>query len=89
MKEFACNDNFIFPFMGKRFHRSRQHGAVQIDGLGFFCKYNRTFKILCYNGSNSDSGCFDGKNLINLHAFKSAFEFFSHLIKQLNIHLVI
>ena len=35
------------------------------------------------------SGSFDGKNLINLHAFKSAFEFFSHLIKQLNIHLVI
>ena len=46
-------------------------------------------KMFRNNTGNSNAGCFNSKNLIYLFVFKSSGSFFSHLVKEFNIHLMV
>ena len=63
--------------------------TCNIFGLGFLCKYNRHMELLCHDTGNTDPGCLDRKDLVDLTVGKSALEFLSDLTKQFNIHLMI
>ena len=63
--------------------------SINVDTLCFFCKYYRHMKMSCHDTGNSDSRCFNRKNLVDRFVSKQTLKFFSHFIKQFNIHLMI
>ena len=75
--------------MSKRFYLSCVHLAVKIYTLCLLCKYNRYVEILCRNAGNTDTGSLDGKDLVDWTVVKTFLEFFTDLIDQVNIHLMI
>ena len=46
-------------------------------------------KMLCHDARDANPGCLDGQDLIDRLVRKQPFKFFSHLVKQICVHLMI
>ena len=75
--------------MGITLHFGGVEAAVQIEGLGFFGKYNRYAEILRCDTCDADTGGFDGEDLGDGFICKEAFEFFTNFIDKCDVHLMI
>ena len=75
--------------MGKGFHLCSVNFSCNIFGLGLLCKHYRHMERFCRNTGDSDSGSLDCEDLVYIFICKTAFELFSDLLKQFDIHLMI
>ena len=75
--------------MRKALNRGRVNIAVYIDALRLFCEYYRTAEILGGNTGDTDTRRLNGEYLVDCFIGKQSAEFFSYLVVQRNIHLMI
>ena len=75
--------------MSKGFHLSGEYVTVDIYAPGFFCENNRDVKMHSRQTGDTDSRRFDGENFADGPVRKAAFKFSAHLIKEMNIHLMV
>ena len=75
--------------MGEGLHLCGIHIAIDIEALGLLRENHRYMKVVRYDTCNADAGSFDGENLIDRLPFETAFELLAHLIKEIDIHLMI
>ena len=83
------NDDLILALVGEGLYLSDIHLTVKIDALGFLCKYNRNMEVTCNQAGNADAGSLDCQDLSDRSVTKTFLELSTHLIDQLNIHLMI
>ena len=88
-KEFLGNDDLIFTFMGERFYLSNIHFAVKVYALGFLSENDRHMEMHCRNTGDTDTGCLDGQDLVDIFIGKTALELRAHLVKKFDIHLMV
>ena len=83
------NDNLILTLMRKGFNLGNINLAVDIDALGLFRKHDRNAEMTCHNAGNANTGCLNGNDLVDRLVRETALELLAHLIKQVNIHLMV
>ena len=68
--------------MGEGFNFRHIHFAVEVDALGFLCKYDRHMEVHCRDTGDTDTGCLDRQDLVDIFIGKTALEFRTHLVKS-------
>ena len=75
--------------MGKGLHLSGVNLSGNVFCLCLLCEDYRHMKRFCRDTGDSDSGSLDREDLVYILICETAFELFSNLLKQFNIHLMI
>ena len=75
--------------MSKGFHLSGEYVTVDIYAPGFFAKTTGTSKCTAARQAIPIPRRFDGENFADGPVRKAAFKFSAHLIKEMNIHLMV
>ena len=88
-EELLRNDNLILTLMRKGFDLGNINLAVDVDALGLLCKHDRNTEMTCHNAGNANTGCLNGNDLVDRLVRETALELLAHLIKQVNIHLMV
>ena len=88
-EELLRNDNLILTLMCKGFNLGNINLAVDVDTLGLLRKHDRNAEMTSHDAGNANAGCLNGNDLVDRLVRETALELLTHLIKQVNIHLMV
>ena len=75
--------------MGEGLYLCHVDVSVNVDALALFGKYHRHVEIAGYHTGDADTGGFNGHDFIDILVREALFELLAHLLKQVDVHLMI